>query len=612
MNGSTGPRKTKDPGSHPQPPWKTASVRNGRTPGAGSRSFEPDPETYAMEPTDTPSPSPRILVVGASAAGLRAAARARRRLPRARVRVFDASSFISYAACGLPYFLSGDIEDRDRLRETPYGRVRDPAFFRKAKGIEISIRTRVERIDREARKVYARSLEDGKESVFEYDYLVLATGARPVIPPGIQESGPRIKTFKRMEDALALRQALQKGEIGRVCIVGAGYVGCELAEAFTALWGAEAVLVEAADTILPRVLDPEAARAVERYLEEEGIEVHTACPVQAVTEQGEGVRVRAGSLEIEADIAVVGVGVKPDTDLAVACGLDTGETGGIRVDEWMRTSDPRIFAAGDCVEVRHLLTGMPCLMPLGSLANRQGRVVGSNLSGGGETFGPVTGATAVKVLDLNVAATGLTETAARAAGLDAACAWGTFTDRADYFPGAENIHLKLVFEKGTERLLGLQGYGKGEVVKRVDVFTALLQRGGKLEDLLRAEFAYAPPYAPAVDPLFSLGAAALNAARDGVHPIPPDSPVGDRRVLDVRSPGEVEAEPCLEGEVLAIPFEELRERGEAVPKDRPIMVLCEKGLRSAETMRILGEFGIRDAVYLGGGMRMRPRPTPEK
>ncbi|MHC4943297.1 MAG: FAD-dependent oxidoreductase [Planctomycetota bacterium] len=546
----------------------------------------------------------KIVVVGASAAGLRAASRARRLNPEARVVVLDQDTFISYGACGMPYFVSGDIERADKLRETAYGLIRDPEFFRTAKDIEVLTGVRVEQIDRDGRQVLCKDKNTGEDKAFPYDRLVLATGAAPIMLPGVAKDSKRITTFKTLHEAIHLRKSLETGRIGRVIIVGGGFIGCEMAEAFGSLWGAEVVMIEAAPLILPTLLDQEMAAAIEAYLREEGVELHTSCPVGGIEETDEGVKVSTPEGTFEADAAVVAVGVKPSSGLARDCGLTLGESGGIVVDEGMRTSDPDIYAAGDCVEVKHAISGKAFSIPLGSLANRQGRVVGCNLAGQEAQFGPVKGSAAVKVFDYNVASTGLTEHAAGQAGLDTACTWGTFTDKADYYPESQNIHLKLVYEKGTLRLLGLQAYGKGEVVKRVDVFAALLKKNGNLDDLIDAEFAYAPPYAPAVDPLFALGCAAKNAALEGIVALPPAADLSGRVVVDVRLPEEVEAGPFSEG-AKNIPFEAVREKWEELPKDSPLLVVCSKGLRSSESVRILKEKGLGDVVYLGGGSFMR-------
>jgi rhodanese-related sulfurtransferase len=258
------------------------------------------------------------------------------------------------------------------------------------------------------------------------------------------------------------------------------------------------------------------------------------------------------------------------------------------------------------VELRHLISGDPILLPLGSLANREGRVVGSNLGGGEERFGPVVGCAAVKIFDMNVSAAGLTEREAARAGFDVGVAWGTFTDKADYYPESNEIHLKMVYDKGTTRLLGLQGYGKGEVVKRVDVFAALLKRSGKLEDLLDAEFAYAPPYAPALDPLYSLACVARNELLEGIQALPPDAHIDDRLIVDVRCIKEASGQPLPGRETANLPFEEFRVLCDQVPTDKEAVCVCARGVRASEAVRILQERGHTKVRYLGGGSSMRP------
>ncbi len=547
----------------------------------------------------------KVVVIGASAAGLRAACRARRLLGKAKITVIDQGSYISYGACGMPYFVSGDIENVDKLRSTPYGLVRDPDFFSAAKDLEVLTMTRVERINRKERKVLCKAVETQDETEIAYDKLVIAAGASPNVLPGVEKKSPRITTFKTLHDAISIKKALAKGEIRKVGIIGGGFIGCELAESFGSLWGAEVVMIEAAPQILPGIMDEETARGVEAYLKSEDVEIHTGCPVEEVTDTGDGVVIKTKDGSIEADHAVMALGVKPQNSLAVECGIDIGELGGIVVDKQMRTSDPDIYAAGDVIEVKHAISGKPALMPLGSLANRQGRVAGSNIGGKKDGFGPVVGSAALKVFDLNVACTGLTERAAAEAGFDASCAWGTFSDRPEYYPESENVLLKLVFEKGTQRLLGMQGYGTGEVVKRVDLLASLLKKEGRLDDLIDSEFAYAPPFAPAVDPLFSLGCAAQNAVREGVEGLSPGADCGGRTIIDVRTPEEMENDPIPLDGIINIPLEELRKRWEEVPKDKPVLLVCSKGLRSAESTRIMLENGIKDAVYLGGGILMK-------
>ncbi len=546
-----------------------------------------------------------IVVIGGSAAGMRAAARARRLLPDASIIVIDESEFISYGACGMPYVVSGDIGTVKALRETSYGQVRDISFFNGTKGFEVYTQTWVEKIDREACKVFCQSLTTSEKIEYEYDRLVLATGATPIMLPNVPAESDRITTFKKLEDAMKVKQSLEKGEISKVAIIGAGAIGCEMAEAFAAMWGADVVLIDAAPNVLPNLLDVEMGRFVEKYLGMEDVEVYIDCPLEGIEETTEGLTVKTPQGEFNVDYALIGVGVRPNTRLAVDCGLEIGPSKGIAVDENLVTSDPNIYAAGDCIEVKHLISGKPLNLPLGSLANRQGRTVGSNLGGGKERFGGVLGSGAVKVFDLNVSSTGLTEMAAKAAGFDVGVVWGSFLDRADYYPGSTNLHLKLVFDNSSTKLLGLQGFSKGEIVKRIDVFGALLKHDGTLEDLLDTEFAYAPPYASAIDPLFSIGAVARAILYEGLVTIPPGSVLDDYLILDVRQDKEVKNKPIKASNVMAIALNDLRQRCQEVPKDKPIVCMCPKGIRSAEAMRILMANGYTDVVYVGGGLTLK-------
>ncbi|NQT74098.1 MAG: FAD-dependent oxidoreductase [Chloroflexi bacterium] len=543
----------------------------------------------------------KIVIVGANAAGLRAGARAKRLMPDADIKVIDQGVYISYGACGMPYVVSGDIENIDELRKTTYGVIRDPEFFRSAKGLNVVIQTVAEKIDRESKTLTCKSLVTGETSQYPYDKLVLATGASPIMIPGVPTDNPRVSTFKTFEDALAMQQAFQKGEIGRIGLVGAGPIGCELAEAASAMWGAETVLIDAAPNILPAILDPEMARPVENHFRSEGVEVYVDCPLDGIAETEDGLVIKTPKGEFKVDHVVIAVGVRPNSKIAADCGLEIGKGGGIVVDEKMATSDPDIFAAGDCVELKHLLTGQPIQLPLGSLANREGRVIGSNLGGGDERFGPVIGSAAVKVFDFNVAATGLTEKAAGEAGFNVGVAWGSYTHIADYYPDSENLHLKLVYDKSTTRLLGLQGYSKGEVVKRIDVFAALLKCEGKLEDLLDLEFAYAPPYAPALELLNIIGCIARDSLLEGVEALPPNSDISDRLIVDLRREHESTDRPLVEDNILKLPFETFRDTWNQVPKDGPIVCVCTKGIRSCEAVRILNQQGYPDVRYIGGG-----------
>jgi len=546
----------------------------------------------------------KIVVIGASAAGLKSAARAKRLMPEAQVTVLDERSFISYGACGLPYYLSGDVENLDKLRETVYGLIRDPDFFATVKGLDVHTGIRVVRFDPERKLVEAVNLKKDERPVFPYDKLVIATGARPRPLIGVQP-GEACSFFHTPEEATALRKGLETGQISSVIVVGGGFIGVELAGAFSELWGCEVTVLEATDRLLPQLMDAEMSASIAGQMRRNRVEVHTGMPVTRASTEGGKALVAAGGKSFRADRVVVAVGVVPRISWALESGIETGPCGGVAVGERLETNLPDVFAAGDCVEVVHRLTGRPVLIPLGSLANRQGRVVGDNLAGKLTRFGPVAGSACVKIFDWNVATTGLSVVGAKQNGLRAKAIWGTFMDSAHYHPEHKQIFLKLVYEEGTRRLLGLQACGAGEVVKRVDVLASLLHREGTLEDLLELEFCYSPPYNAPLDPLHTLGCAALNQEESGIPGIRPDSSLANRYVLDVRTPEEITDEYPTPTGAVNIPLQELRSRVDELPQDEPLLIVCAMGTRSSEASRWLVSRGFTDVVYLAGGMNLR-------
>jgi NADPH-dependent 2,4-dienoyl-CoA reductase/sulfur reductase-like enzyme/rhodanese-related sulfurtransferase len=549
-------------------------------------------------------PSKRIVIVGASAAGLRCACRVRRLQPDWPVTVVESKEVFSYGACGMPYVLSGDIEELGVLRRTPYGADRDADYFSSAKGIEVLAPWRATGIDPAAKSLTISS--GGEERVLEWDELVLATGASHRVLPG-QPEHDRIRAFHVWDDVKPLKIGLMRGEIGSVAVVGAGLVGCEVAEAFASLWGADVTLIEAAPTPLPEILDAEMGAVVAEHLKSQGVNVVTGSPVERFEPDDEGVTIHAGGLEIRTDVAVVAVGVRPNVELARAAGISLGPTGAIRVDERLATSTPHIWAAGDCAEVRHIVTDGPAYTPLGSLANRQGRVLGTVLAGGDASFGPIAGAAAVKVFDLNVAAVGCTAYRLGADGRGVRSVWISAEDRAHYWPEAKLILLGMVYDPASRRVLGVQGVGQeGEVAKRIDVAAQLILRKATIDEFTDLEHAYAPPYAPALDPLTVLACAAQNEL-DGIEAESPLMDLTSATVVDVRIDEEREERPIEAGTVVDIEIGELRDRIGEIP-DGPMVVVCAHGTRSAEAVRLLVSRGVK-ARYLGGGMSWRSRAT---
>lgn len=543
-----------------------------------------------------------LLVIGASAAGLKCAARMRRLRPDARIIVVDASQEISVGACGLPYVVSGDIDDADALRETAFEVVRDEKYFAAYKNIDARTGLRVTSIDVEARTVRAASTAG--EHMFAYGDLMLAMGASPIVPRGLALSS-RVRVVKALDDARVLRSLLETGKIDAVAIVGAGFIGCEMAEAFGAMWGASVTLFEAAPQVLPGMLDADMAALVETELRNHSVDVRTRTLVARIEEADRVCVVPSTGSSIEVDLVVVAVGVAPNTALASNAGIAIGPSGGIIVDEMMHTNQPHVFAAGDCVQCVSAVDGSASLYALGSLANRQGRVAADAMAGRKSRFGPVAGSTIVKAFDVAASATGMTHTAAVARGIEAESVWGTFGDRAHYYPEEQRTFAKMVYERGTRRLVGLQVVGKGDIARLVDVFSTVLLRGGKADGLLELEFAYAPPFAAALDPLHHLGAIAVAQDEDGVRCVGPLEELDGASCLDVRMPAEIEAAPW-DGESTQVEMSELRERLDRLPEGE-LVVLCEKGPRSYEVARWLGKVRGTVVRYLAGGRSMRHR-----
>lgn len=542
----------------------------------------------------------RVMIVGASAAGLRCAARLRRLCPKWKITVLERNPEFSFSACGLPYFLSGDVDALDELRSTSWGALRDQSFFEAVKNVEILRGTTVCEIDPVEKTLEAEG-PDGKMHL-GWDELVLATGASAIRIPG-QPDHPRVGSFHAPDDAARLKRSLARGEIDHVALVGAGLVGIELAEAFREMWGIEVSLVEAGATPLPEVLDIEAGIVLKRTLESEGVRVYCGAPVEAIEAGDDGVVLQFGSDSIQADCAVVAVGVRPEVDLGKRAGVALGKTGAIAVDEHLATSVPHIWAVGDCIEVRHAVTGELVHRPMGSLANRQGRVLAGILAGRGGRFGSVAGSTAVKAFDLSVAAAGCSLREAREKGFHAEAAWMTTDDRAHFWPESQDLHIQLVFEVETMRFLGIQALGSEKSIDVVDVATQSLLRGQSIAQLEELEHCYAPPFAPALAPLAVAAFIARNLL-EGQESVSPIQGVDGHRVLDVRLPAEQEARPWAWGESLQIPLENLRSRFEELDPAISWLVVCERGTRSAEALRCLRERNMRGA-YLGGGLLWR-------
>ncbi|WP_457637998.1 FAD-dependent oxidoreductase [Oceanithermus sp.] len=433
--------------------------------------------------------SKRLVAIGGVAAGMSAAAKAKRTNPELEVIAFEKSHYVSYGACGLPYYLAGWIDSVEKLV------ARTPEKFAK-QGVTALVRHEVVEVDYPGRRLRVAALDEGREFWQPFDYLVVSTGARPVVPPleGARLEG--VFTLRQPEDGVAIRQALATAE--RTVIIGAGYVGLEVAEAFRAQ-GKQVTVVELQDRVLPNA-DAEVSELVLQELERNGVEVLTGVQVEGFAGDGRLEKVLTSAGEIPAELALLSVGIKPNVELASSFGVATGPTGAIAVDDKLRTNLENVWAAGDVAESRHLLTGEPYWLPLGDIANKHGRTAGTVIAGGRAEFKGVVGSAITKIFELAVSFTGLTEADARAAGFEVKSVWIKSADRAHYYPDPHPFHVKLVYET-SGRLLGAQIVGHRNDALRIDAVAALLHQGGTVEDLRSLDLAYAPPFSPVWDPL---------------------------------------------------------------------------------------------------------------
>lgn len=550
----------------------------------------------------------KVVVVGGVAAGPKVASKVIRLMPKAEVTVVDKGQLLSYAGCGLPYYISGVVKDQKELMSTPVGVVRDPVFFQKVKNVHVMNRTEAVEIDRKAKRLRVHRDEDGVESWLDYDKLVLATGASPVVPPIPNVELENIFSLHGVDDAEGIKLALSKGKARDVVIVGGGLIGVEVTEAL-AQKGCRVTIVEMLPQILG-MLDWEMAKLVELHMELHGVKVLTETKVQSFSGDKKVTGVVTDKSTISADMVILAIGVKPNVTLARDAGIETGTTGAIKVDQHMCTSDEDIYAAGDCVENTDLVTGKPCYIPLGSTANKHGRVAAVNLCGGSDVFPGVLGSSICKVFDHCVARTGLTESAAREAGYDVCTVLSPAPDEAHFMPTAKPLLLKLIVDKKSRRIIGAQSAGPGAGDKRIDVAAMAISAAMTVDSLANADLCYAPPYAPAMDNIIT----AANVARNkldghmtGITPMEVHRMQEEKRdfiLLDVRSPGEYEQVRLADS--THIPLGALRGRLGELPKDKPIVAFCKISLRGYEAALILQGAGFDDVRVLDGGVLMWP------
>lgn len=552
-------------------------------------------------------PTRRILVIGGVAAGTKAAAKCRRELPAAEITVITDEPYISYAGCGLPYFLGGLVE-RASLEVK---RVED---FKRENNIDVLTEHRALRIDPVQKRVAVKDLREGREKEFGYDTLILATGARPLGPPVRGTELKNIFTLRTIADAEAMKSLVDGGGVKNAVVIGGGYIGLEMAENLHAR-GVRVTVVEALPHILPR-FDEEMALLVQRHIREKGVEVLTGSRVIKFEGNDSGevkYAVTEGGEMIDADLVLWSTGVRPNTELARAAGAEIGPTHAIRVNDYMQTSLPAIYAAGDCAEMKHLITGKPVWIPLGSTANKMGRVAAINATGGKDSLPGVLGTSIVKIFDLNAGMTGLTQKEAEAEGFEVETVLVPADDRASYYPGHEIIFTKLVVSKKTNRILGGQVVGRGVVDKPIDVLVAAISLNGTMEELAKMDFAYAPPFSPAMNSLITAANVMLNKLEgrfNGVSASATREMTSENRsvqLVDVRTQEQYDEKHLANSRL--IPWVELRRRLGELSKDLPAVVVCNRGKSAYSAQLILQHAGFKDVKTMEGGMTAYPFET---
>ena len=536
----------------------------------------------------------RVVIVGGVAGGATCAARLRRLDEEAEIVILERGPYVSFANCGLPYYVGNVIQEESRLL------LASPALFRERFNIEVRTQNEVLAIDRAASAVSVRDLETGRKYSEPYDALVLSPGANPIRPPWPGIDLPGIFTLRTVPDSREIRHWIDEKKPHNAVVVGGGFIGLEMAENL-AHRGIAVTIVELANQVMPP-LDPEMAEYAKQRLESRGVSLALGDAV-AKFEQGTNgclsVHTQSGKA-YQAELVVLAIGVRPETKLARDAGLELGERGGIRVDSQMRTSDPRIWVVGDAVEVRNRVTGQWELIPLAGPANRQGRVAADTISGRDAHFDGVQATAVCGFFDLTVALTGATEKSLRRAGLDGfESIYLHPGNHVGYYPGAQAIHLKLLFRKSDGLVLGAQAVGEEGVARRIDVIATAVQMKATVFDLEEAELCYAPQYGAAKDPVNMAGMIAANVVRGDAQIAPWDQLNSTEAfLLDVRQPKEFDA-GSIPGSV-NIPLGQLRSHLGELPTDREIWINCGVGQRAYYACRILSQHGLH-ARNLSGG-----------
>jgi NADPH-dependent 2,4-dienoyl-CoA reductase/sulfur reductase-like enzyme/rhodanese-related sulfurtransferase/two-component sensor histidine kinase len=550
----------------------------------------------------------KIVVIGGVAAGPKAASRARRYAPDTEITLFEKENFLAYVGCALPFYIAGRLKNQRELFVKRTRTENETEYFREVKGIEIRNLCEVVSIEREKKQVVCREVLTNRFFEHPYDTLIIATGSTPHVPAIKGVDLANIFVLHGITDSERIKRAIANESARDIIVLGGGKVGVETAEALT-VSGGRITIVEKEPEILP-FLDPEMAALVRLRLERRGVRIIRNDTVKEFqgTEKVEYAVLSDHTLRT--DLVVLATDFKPNVGLAKEAGLKIGSSGAIAVDEYLLTSDGSIYAAGDCVEVKNAVTGIPQNLPLGSLANQQGRVAGTNAAGGAQTFGPVTGTAVSRAFDYNFAKTGVSEREAVEAGLKTVCCYCPDYDRDPFLEGARMINVKMISERETGRLLGVQIVGEGEVTKSIDVASSILTRKGTISDVFSLDLGYTPVYSQAINNIVT-AAHVLQNKIDGLFEgatarETKEMLEGEKgcSFIDVRNPEEFEEEHIPGFDL--IPLESLRRRIDEIPPDKNVILTCDTGARAYQASLILKDHGFQNVKILEGGLCMWP------
>lgn len=536
----------------------------------------------------------KTIIIGGVAGGASAAARLRRLDEAAEIVLLERGEFVSFANCGLPYYIGGAITQRENLT------LQTPESFKARFRIDVRVCHEALKIDPEGRTVTVKNRRTGETYEEAYDNLILSPGAEPIKPAIAGIDSDFVFTLRNIPDTLKIKNYIDTAKPKTAVVVGGGYIGVEMAENLAEA-GLEVSVVELADHLIAS-LDFDMAADVHRYIKKKGIRLYLQNGVTAIRDHT--VVLQKG--EIPADMVILSVGVRPETALAKACGMQVNARGSIVVDSHMKTSLPHMYAVGDAVEVKDFVTNSPAFIPLAGPANKQGRIAADNIAGYDSAYTGTQGSAILKLFDMTIATTGLSEKSAKAAGIAYDKTYTYSGSHASYYPGASNMSVKVLWDKATHKLLGAQIVGFDGVDKRMDVLATAIRFGAKVTDLASLELCYAPPFGSAKDPVNMAGFVAENVISGkmkqffwhDVESLPRD---GSVTLLDTRTKTET-AGGMIDG-FIHIPLDSLRENLHRIPKDKPVYVHCHSGLRSYIACRILAGNGY-DCYNLAGGWRL--------